>query len=63
MDERSQTHATWDCKYHAVFASKGRTKRLYGDVRRELGDLLLGLLCKRVAGLRKDTWCPTMSIC
>ncbi|MFL5018351.1 MAG: IS200/IS605 family transposase, partial [Rhizobium sp.] len=40
MDERSQSHATWDCKYHVVFASKYRTKRLYGDVRRELGDLL-----------------------
>lgn len=40
MDERSQSHATWDCKYHVVFASKYRTKRLYGDVRRELGELL-----------------------
>ncbi|MBY5359488.1 IS200/IS605 family transposase, partial [Rhizobium leguminosarum] len=28
MDERSQSHATWDCKYHVVFASKYRTKRL-----------------------------------
>ncbi|TCL62526.1 putative transposase [Rhizobium sp. BK251] len=31
MDERSQSHATWDCKYHVVFASKYRTKRLYGE--------------------------------
>ena len=35
MDEQSQSHATWDCKYHVVFANKYRTKRLYGDVRRE----------------------------
>ena len=40
MEERSQSHATWDCKYHVVFGSKYRTKRLYGDLRRELGDLL-----------------------
>ncbi|WP_445954433.1 IS200/IS605 family transposase [Thauera sp. SDU_THAU2] len=40
MDERSQSYSTWDCKYHVVFASKYRTKRLYGDARRELGDLL-----------------------
>lgn len=39
MEERSQSHATWDCTYHVVFSSKYRTKRLYGDVRRELGDL------------------------
>ncbi len=31
MNERSQSQATWDCKYHVVFASKYRTKRLYGD--------------------------------
>ena len=39
MDEQSQSHATWDCKYHIVFGSKYRTKRLYGDVRRDLGEL------------------------
>ena len=39
MDEQSQSHETWDCKYHVVFGSKYRTKRLYGDVRRELGEL------------------------
>ncbi len=40
MDEQMLSHATWDCKYHIVFGSKYRTKRRYGDVRRELGDLL-----------------------
>ena len=40
MDEQKLSHATWDCKYHIVFASKYRTKRLYVDVRRELGELL-----------------------
>ncbi|WP_152096742.1 IS200/IS605 family transposase, partial [Rhizobium dioscoreae] len=40
MDEQTLSHATWDCKYHIVFGSKYRTKRLYGDVRRELGELL-----------------------
>ncbi len=40
MEERSQSHATWDCKYHVVFSSKYRTKRLYGDLRRELGEQL-----------------------
>lgn len=36
MDERSQSHATWDCKYHVFFASKYRTKCLHAGVRREV---------------------------
>ena len=37
MDENHLSHSTWDCKYHVVFGSKYRTKRLYGDLRMELG--------------------------
>ncbi|OQP83014.1 IS200/IS605 family transposase, partial [Rhizobium rhizosphaerae] len=33
MDESSQSHATWDCKYHVVSSSKYRPTRLYGDLR------------------------------
>ncbi len=55
MDERSQSHATWDYKYHVVFASKYRTKRLYGDVRRELGDCCIVLLDKRGVKSGKGT--------
>lgn len=47
MDEQSLSHATWDCKYHVVFGSKYRTKRLYGDVRRELGELLRRLALQK----------------
>ena len=39
MDYNTLTHSTWECKYHVVFGSKYRTKRLYGSLRRELGDL------------------------
>lgn len=39
MDENSLSHSTWDCKYHVVFSSKYRTKRLYGSLRMELRDL------------------------
>jgi putative transposase len=39
MDYNTLSHSTWECKYHIVFSSKYRTKRLYGDLRRELRDL------------------------
>ena len=38
MDDNHLSHSTWDCKYHLVFASKYRMKRLYGELRRELGE-------------------------
>ena len=43
MDEDSLSHSTWDCKYHVVFSSKYRTKRLYGDLRKELREVFLTL--------------------
>ena len=33
------SHSIWECKYHVVFVPKYRQKRLYGDIRRELGDM------------------------
>ena len=58
MDERSQSHATWDCKYHVVFASKYRTKRLYGNVRRESGDLLHNLARQKGCEIREGHLMP-----
>lgn len=36
-DYRSLSHSVWDCKYHVVFIPKCRRKRMYGELRRELG--------------------------
>lgn len=47
MDENSLSHSTWDCKYHVVFSSKYRTKRLYGDLRLELRDLFTRLALQK----------------
>lgn len=32
-------HTKWECKYHVVFIPKRRRKALYGELRRDLGDL------------------------
>lgn len=33
------THSVWECKYHVVFIPKYRQKRIYGELRKELGAL------------------------
>jgi putative transposase len=47
MDENHLSHSTWDCKYHVVFGSKYRTKRLYGDLRLESRDLFTRLALQK----------------
>ena len=39
-DYRSLCHTKWECKYHVVFIPKYRKKRIYGQLRRELGEVL-----------------------
>ena len=36
----SLSHTKWECKYHVVFIPKCRKKVLYGQIRRELGQVL-----------------------
>ena len=36
-------HTTWDCKYHVIFIPKCRRKRVYGQLRRELGGVFRAL--------------------
>jgi REP-associated tyrosine transposase len=40
MDEyNSLNHTKWECKYHVVFIPKCRRKVLYGQLRRNLGEV------------------------
>lgn len=32
-------HTEWECKYHVVFIPKYRRKTIYGQLRRDLGDV------------------------
>jgi len=34
------SHTKWECKYHVVFIPKYRRKVLYGQVRKDLGEVL-----------------------
>ena len=36
---QSLSHTKWQCKYHVIFIPKYRRRRLFGVVRRELGEV------------------------
>lgn len=36
---QSLSHTRWDCKYHVVFIPKRRKKRVFGALRRHLGEI------------------------
>lgn len=39
-NSQSLAHTRWECKYHVVWIPKYRRKRLFGEVRKELGPVL-----------------------
>ena len=39
-NEQSLAHTKWECKYHVVWVPKYRRKKLFGEIRRELGPVL-----------------------
>ena len=44
MDKiESLNHTKWECKYHVVFIPKCRRKVLYGELRKELGEVFRAL--------------------
>lgn len=46
MDVNSLAHTKWNCKYHIVFAPKYRRKVAYGQLKRDIANIL-STLCKR----------------
>ena len=40
MDNLSIAHTRWNCTYHIVFIPKYRRKIMYGELKRELAEIL-----------------------
>ena len=40
---QSLSHSRWDCKYHVVFVPKRRRRVLFGQARRQLGEIFHAL--------------------
>ena len=45
MDDKSLSHTRYNCTYHIVFIPKYRRKAMYGELRKEIGQILVKL-CK-----------------
>ena len=45
MDRPSLSHTKWKCQYHIVFIPKYRKKKLYGQVKRNVREII-STLCK-----------------
>ena len=43
----SLNHTRWECKYHIVFIPKYRKKVIFGEIRRELGEVFHNLARQR----------------
>lgn len=46
MDINSLSHTKWNCKYYIVFAPKFRRKVIYGELYKDIANIL-STLCKR----------------
>ncbi len=45
MDDLSLAHSRYNCTYHIVFTPKYRRKTMFGELRREVGEIL-GKICR-----------------
>ena len=46
-DYRSLAHSRWECKYHVVFIPKYRKKKIFGQIKKYLGEVLHRLAAQR----------------
>jgi len=59
MDEyESLSHTKWECKYHVVFIPKCRRKKLYGELRRHLGEVLKRLAAQKESRIEEGHLMP-----
>jgi len=58
MDYQSLNHSKWECKYHVVFIPKYRRKLLYGQIRRDLGEIFHSLAAQREAKIEEGHLMP-----
>jgi len=57
-DYRSLNHTRWECKYHVVFIPKYRKKRIFGGLRKHLGQVLRKLAEQRESRIEEGHLMP-----
>jgi putative transposase len=59
MDEAGNlNHTKWQCKYHVVFIPKMRRKVLYGELRRNLGEVFRSLAVQKESRIEEGHLMP-----
>ena len=57
MDNKSITHSRWNCTYHLVFIPKYRRKIMYGELKKDIGEILRKLCEMKQVILIEGTIC------
>jgi len=57
-DYRSLSHTKWECKYHVVFIPKYRKKAIYGELRKQLGEVFRRLAQHRESEIEEGHLMP-----
>jgi len=56
--QESLKHTVWDCKYHVVWIPKYRKKTVYGELRRELGEVFRELAKQKESKIEEGHLLP-----
>ena len=57
-DIESLQHTTWRCQYHVVFAPKYRRMAIYGQIRKDIGQILRKLCEQKGVEIIEGQACP-----
>ena len=60
-NEQSLSHTKWECKYHVTWIPKYRKKELYGDLRKNLGEVFRELARRRECEILEGHMLPDHS--
>ena len=55
---RSSSHSKYRCQYHIVFAPKYRRKEIYGQIKRDIGEILRKLCEQKDVAIIEAEACP-----
>ena len=57
-DYETLSHTKWECKYHVVFIPKYRKKVLYGELRKQIGEIFHALAEQRESRIEEGHMMP-----
>ena len=57
-DIESLPHTTWRCQYHVVFAPKYRRMVIYGQIKKDIGQILRKLCAQKGVEIIEAQACP-----